>query len=635
MTMEIDLPYILRVSIAMAAFYIAYMLLFRKEKMFLFNRYYLITSMLASFLIPLITFSKQIEVPAIMTSVQQALNPASVPYPITLAASTPANLNSQLIIQLLFLSGFIFLFTVFITGHIKAWWIIHKASIKFINGYSVHVTNKNIPPFTYFNKLVIPSGILDNPNVQSVLCHEHIHAKGQHCIDLCIAEILFLFQWFNPFAWLMKNAVRDNLEFLTDDEVISLIDKQEYQLSMVSLASKNTFYTFPSLSNQSQLKKRIIMMKKDKTNRFHWIKSLAIIPILTILTATLSGRDIQIVYTASQIDEMAQTIDNNKIEGAELVFSQVEKVIETKNEAIEVTKPSAKNKNSISKTVELKEITIACDEDKADKTIKGNVKDKDGKSIPGVSVILKGTTKGTITDIEGNFTMKNIPNSIVLSFSMIGYEKKEVSVKTSSIETVMIIVKLEKSTSETVSENDIPSPENNTNEKFLNFVNLRHSGKLLYIVDDEKYTDSKIPNSLNPEDIESISVLKNSNATEMYGDEAKNGVIIITTKNKTNKSDKEYDESALNENSGDNNISLRVRKTANFTTDISHTGNNPVFIIDDDETFYGPSQLKDLDPNNIKSIDVLKDKTAIDLYGEIAKNGVIIIKTKNNSLSKQ
>ena len=58
--MELHLPYLLRVSIAIAVFYIAYFLMFRNEKSFLFNRYYLIFSMLTSFVIPLFTFTEQV-----------------------------------------------------------------------------------------------------------------------------------------------------------------------------------------------------------------------------------------------------------------------------------------------------------------------------------------------------------------------------------------------------------------------------------------------------------------------------------------------------------------------------------------------------------------------------------------------
>ena len=188
-----------------------------------------------------------------------------------------------------------------ITGHIKVWIIVKKSYKKSLNGYSAWITQKDVSPFTYFGRLIIPSDILNSPHIQSVVSHERIHAKGQHCIDLCIAEFLFLFQWFNPFALFMKNAVRDNLEYLTDHEVIGHVNQQEYQLSMISLASKTAFNTFPSISNQTQLKKRIIMMKNNKTNRFQWIRMLAIIPLLTILTATLSGREFQLINEADPI----------------------------------------------------------------------------------------------------------------------------------------------------------------------------------------------------------------------------------------------------------------------------------------------------------------------------------------------
>jgi len=316
---ELHIPYLLRVAIAITSFYMAYFLLFRKEKIFLFNRYYLIISMLLSFIIPLITFTKQIVVPEAIIPAQADQVYLSTQYATTLptsiesasiqstslgAASIPAffhYLNLQLILEIFFVSGFVFFLVILITGHIKVWIIVKKSYKKSLNGYSAWITQKDVSPFTYFGRLIIPSDILNSPHIQSVVSHERIHAKGQHCIDLCIAEFLFLFQWFNPFALFMKNAVRDNLEYLTDNEVIGHVNQQEYQLSMISLASKTAFNTFPSISNQTQLKKRIIMMKNNKTNRFQWIRMLAIIPLLTILTATLSGREFQLINEADPI----------------------------------------------------------------------------------------------------------------------------------------------------------------------------------------------------------------------------------------------------------------------------------------------------------------------------------------------
>ena len=111
----------------------------------------------------------------------------------------------------------------------------------------------------------------------------------------------------------------------------------------------------------------------------------------------------------------------------------------------------------------------------------------------------------------------------------------------------------------------------------------------------------------------------------MYGEEAKDGVIIIETKKNANK--KAF---TSNEQNSDNHIDIRERKTDNnYVYVSSHSAGSPLFIIDGKKVFDNSSELKNIDPKNIESIDVLKSKEAEEQYGDEAKNGVVIIKTKN------
>jgi hypothetical protein len=122
-----------------------------------------------------------------------------------------------------------------------------------------------------------------------------------------------MLQWFNPFAWLQKNAIRNNLEFRADDVVVRGFDASEYQLAMLSLAQNRVKLPLFNELNSSNLKKRIIMMKSNRNNRFSGITRLAVIPVLAILLLSLSGKetvitpesgnaDSQIDITASQQD---------------------------------------------------------------------------------------------------------------------------------------------------------------------------------------------------------------------------------------------------------------------------------------------------------------------------------------------
>jgi TonB-dependent SusC/RagA subfamily outer membrane receptor len=123
--------------------------------------------------------------------------------------------------------------------------------------------------------------------------------------------------------------------------------------------------------------------------------------------------------------------------------------------------------------------------------------------------------------------------------------------------------------------------------------------KPLYIVDGVKKVDMS---SIDPDQIESISVLKDKSSTTIYGEEGKNGVVLITTKKQT--------------------LQVQVKPE-----------NNPLILVD------GIRMPDDYDtntisPDDIALVSVLKDKSATDKYGVEAKNGVILIMTKGNLQSQ-
>ena len=220
--------------------------------------------------------------------------------------------------------------------------------------------------------------------------------------------------------------------------------------------------------------------------------------------------------------------------------------------------------------------------------VSGNVSDVNGP-LPGVSVLEKGTTNGTQTDFDGNYTLNNVANEATLVFSYIGYRSIEVPVNGKStisvtleedseaLEEVVIIgygtIKAKDATGAvtTVTAEDfnvgvIASPEQLIQGKIAGvniqqtsgepgagiFINIRGSNSIrsnnnpLIVVDGIPLsrentapsgntgageTSVRNPlNFLNPNDIESISILKDASATAIYGSRGANGVVIITTK---------------------------------------------------------------------------------------------------------
>lgn len=204
------------------------------------------------------------------------------------------------------------------------------------------------------------------------------------------------------------------------------------------------------------------------------------------------------------------------------------------------------------------------------KTINGKVLDATGEPIIGANVLVKGTTNGTITDIDGNFTL-NVPTECVLQISYIGFNTQEIKV-TSTTNDITVNLKEDSKTLEevvvvgygtqkkvnlsgslstiNVSELTESRPITNVSHALAGLaagvnvqmssnqpgndnasIKVRGQGTLndsspLVIIDG---AEAGI-NTVNPQDIESMTVLKDAASSAIYGSRAANGVILITTK---------------------------------------------------------------------------------------------------------
>ncbi|MCY1720606.1 carboxypeptidase-like regulatory domain-containing protein [Prolixibacteraceae bacterium Z1-6] len=288
--MEAFLFYIGKAALAAGAFYLVYLALFQHQKQFVFNRIYLPVSLAVSFLIPLITFTTVKYIGA-----TQTFNPNSFAFLPEAMEETQPEFAYQWYHYLfgIYILGIIVFLSHLLLGHFKAFAIIRYSRLKELFGAQVNLTQKDVHPFSFFDKIVLSEKTLDNPNLEVIVNHEMIHVKEKHTHDILFAEILFLLQWFNPFAWLIKDAIRDNLEYKTDHQITKNNNAEVYQLAMVGLAHKKGVAPFLTALNGSQLKNRIIMMKKKTENRYSLLKQLVVLPLLAVLVMGLSNKEVK------------------------------------------------------------------------------------------------------------------------------------------------------------------------------------------------------------------------------------------------------------------------------------------------------------------------------------------------------
>jgi beta-lactamase regulating signal transducer with metallopeptidase domain len=137
-------------------------------------------------------------------------------------------------------------------------------------------------PCSFGNNIFINPEKYDWDTYSQILLHEKIHVQQGHSYDIMLAEFALIFQWFNPFSWLYRKAIEDNLEFLTDNDLLKdqNIDPESYQMSLVKVSSPHFPVSLTTNYNQSILKKRVMMMNAKKSNLNTTWKYLFILPIL-------------------------------------------------------------------------------------------------------------------------------------------------------------------------------------------------------------------------------------------------------------------------------------------------------------------------------------------------------------------
>ncbi len=138
----------------------------------------------------------------------------------------------------------------------------------------------------------------NNDGLKEIIRHEFVHVKQKHTIDILFTEILCIINWYNPFAWLIRHAVRQNLEFIADNNVLQNgFDKKDYQYLLLKVIGVSQF-SIAQQFNFSSLKKRIIMMNKIKSARVHLVRFLFVLPLVAVLLLAFIEKHNDIVQSS-------------------------------------------------------------------------------------------------------------------------------------------------------------------------------------------------------------------------------------------------------------------------------------------------------------------------------------------------
>ena len=199
-----------------------------------------------------------------------------------------------------------------------------------VEGITVHLLKGEGSPFSFFRWIFMYPSTQDGKQLHEVMVHECTHVSGLHSLDTLFSELFSIVCWFNPFAWLMKQEVRMNLEYLADESVLSDGNaRKSYQYHLLGLAYRQPKDSAQIANNFNllPLKKRIKMMNKRRTSEIGKAKYL--------LFAPLAGA----LLMVSNIESVAREIGEQIPEVAEVQ----QKAEQALNTDVAVANPMAKD----------------------------------------------------------------------------------------------------------------------------------------------------------------------------------------------------------------------------------------------------------------------------------------------------
>ena len=169
----------------------------------------------------------------------------------------------------------------------------------------------DVEPCSFFKYIFINPESYDFDTYEQIIAHEKVHVEKGHSIDLLLSEIAVIILWFNPFVWLLRKEVEKNIEYQTDEALVTneLEIKESYQLNLVKIACNTSPLAITTNYNQSLIKQRILRMNAKKSNKFNYWKYAFCLPLVFVLMLILNR---PFDSTAQIVDLMTELpVDNN------------------------------------------------------------------------------------------------------------------------------------------------------------------------------------------------------------------------------------------------------------------------------------------------------------------------------------
>ena len=619
--------YSLKVAFCLIAFYLVFKLLLSKETFHTFNRWVLLLVMVVSILLPWlkVTTAEPTAIAEGMISLESIIASAEV-----VNDDTQEGLSAIQLLFIIYIIGIAVFFLREVVSVVRLFRLIRRGTPLTAEqagvsqqGVQVVVMKNEIAPFSWFRHVVLSEkDFRENP--REILTHELAHIRLGHSWDVAVCNLLIIFQWWNPAAWLLKRELQNVHEFEADEAVINRgVDAKQYQLLLIRKSVGERLFSMANNLNHQSLKKRITMMTTKKSSPWQKAKVLVALPMAALAVVAFANPDVERV--AEQVETESQSV----VEKAKADVAGVETVAEQQSaEKQEVADEQGKNVS-----------------------VKGVVVQKeDGNPIVGVAVTVRGTKIGAVTDVDGKFHIDNVPVGSWIDVFMIDCEIGSLQVTEQNASSLHFVIAYDGPSSSKSPGSDafdvveempvypggMPAMMDffYKNMKYpKEAFDAKQEGRVIaqFVVEkDGSITDAHIVKSVSPAlDAEALRIV---NAMPNWTPGRQNGkpvrvkyTVPISFKLTGGETNKAKDDNVNTDNTFNNKA---VKET--IEKDLALKVKNLLLVVDGKEV--PESEIdKYLSPEKIQSITVIKDKAKVKaIYGNAAngKQGAIEITMK-------
>ena len=178
-----------------------------------------------------------------------------------------------------------------------------------MNGVDVYIhDNNNLASFSWFKTIFLYENALSH-DTQILLEHEKAHVNFCHWLDLLIAQIFLIMQWFNPVVWIMRKELQQVHEYQADEKVLEKgYDEKSYQMLLLRNITNVYYPSFSDGFNNCSIKKRLLMMNRKNFKSQWWLRGTVVVGV-----AVLGGILLHVPAIASVIETKEQSQDNTNI----------------------------------------------------------------------------------------------------------------------------------------------------------------------------------------------------------------------------------------------------------------------------------------------------------------------------------